>query len=143
MVRTKPVSFGLFLLPSGRPRLRFGLFFDPFGLPRFRLRGAASTTAVRRLHRRSDLNPLSQAVKSQADKHQDKTIEVKAAGDIFLDGQAVTKETLEDRIGQLPKETSFLIRADRNLAFQGFVDVVNVLKRLNFNRVAIQTLNSR
>ena len=86
---------------------------------------------------------LPQASRSQVEKHQDKTIEVKASGDIFLDGQAVTKEAFEERIGQLPKETSFLIRADRNLAFQGFVDVVNVLKRLNFNRVAIQTLTSR
>jgi hypothetical protein len=31
------------------------------------------------------------------------------------------------------------IRADRNLAFQGFVDVADVLKRLNFTKVAVQT----
>ena len=86
---------------------------------------------------------LPQAAQSRAEKHQDKTIEVKAAGEIFLDGQAVTPEAFEERIGALPRETSFLIRADRNLAFQGFVDVISVLKRLNFNRVAIQTLNAQ
>jgi biopolymer transport protein ExbD len=85
---------------------------------------------------------LPQASRSQIEKHQDKTIELTAAGDIFLDSHAVTKEALEEQVGQLPKDTSFLIRADRNLPFQGFVDVADILKRLNFNRVAIQTLNA-
>jgi biopolymer transport protein ExbD len=86
---------------------------------------------------------LPQASRSQVEKHQDKTIELTATGDIFFDGQAVTKEVLEERAGQLAKDTSFLIRADRNLAFQRFVDVADILKRLNFNRVAIQTLTLR
>jgi biopolymer transport protein ExbD len=86
---------------------------------------------------------LPQASRSQVEKHQDKTIELMATGDIFLDGQAVTKEVLEERAGQLAKDTSFLIRADRNLAFQRFVDVADILKRLDFNRVAIQTLTLR
>ena len=85
---------------------------------------------------------LPQASRSQIEKHQDKTIELTAAGDIFLDSHVVTKEALEEQVGQLPKDTSFLIRADRNLPFQGFVDVADILKRLNFNRVAIQTLNA-
>ena len=86
---------------------------------------------------------LPQASRSQMDKHQDKTIEITANGELFLDGQAVTKEVLEERAAQLAKDTTFLIRADRNVAFQHFVSVADILKRLSFNRVAIQTLTSR
>ena len=85
---------------------------------------------------------LPQASRSQVEKHQDKTIDLTVNGDILFDGQAVTTQALEEQAGPLPKDTSFLIRADRNLAFQRFVDVVDILKRLNFNRVAIQTLTS-
>src|SRR5215813_8294860 len=70
---------------------------------------------------------LPQASRSQVEKHQDKTIELTANGDIFFDGEAVTKEVLEGRASQLAKDTSFLIRADRNLAFQRFVDVADIL----------------
>ena len=85
---------------------------------------------------------LPQASRSQVEKHQDKTIDLTVNGDILFDGQAVTTQALEEMAGPLPKDTSFLIRADRNLAFQRFVDVVDILKRLNFSRVAIQTLTS-
>ncbi len=82
---------------------------------------------------------LPQASHTQVEKHQDKAIELTANGDIYLDGEAVAKDGLEKRLGALPPDTSFLIRADRNLAFQGFIDVADVLKRLNFTKVAVQT----
>jgi biopolymer transport protein ExbD len=82
---------------------------------------------------------LPQASRSQVEKHQDKTIELAASGDIYFDGQPISKEELESRAGALPPDTSFLIRADRDLAFQRFIDVADVLKRLNFTRVAVQT----
>jgi biopolymer transport protein ExbD len=82
---------------------------------------------------------LPQASRSQVEKHQDKTIELTADGAIHLDGIIVSKDELERLLGTLPPDTSFLIRADRNLAFQGFVDVADVLKRLKFTKVAIQT----
>ncbi|MCK9917103.1 biopolymer transporter ExbD [Microbacteriaceae bacterium K1510] len=83
---------------------------------------------------------LPQASKTQVEKHQDKTIELPANGDIYFDGQPVSKEALEAAIGGLPKGTSFLIRADRNLAFQRFIDVADVLKKLGQTHVAVQTL---
>jgi biopolymer transport protein ExbD len=82
---------------------------------------------------------LPQASRSQVDKHQDKTIELTANGDIHLDGTLVSKEDFETQLRALPPDTAFLIRADRNLPFQGFVDVADMLKRLNFNKVAVQT----
>jgi biopolymer transport protein ExbD len=85
---------------------------------------------------------LPQASPSSVEKHQDKTIELTANGEIHLDGEQVTKDTLAEKAGGLPPETSFLIRADRAIQFQQFVDVTDVLKQLKFTRVAVQTRNA-
>jgi biopolymer transport protein ExbD len=85
---------------------------------------------------------LPQASRSQVEKHQDKTIELTASGDIYLDGASLSLDDLESRVRTLPAETSFLIRADRTLAFQKFVDVADLLKRANFTKVAVQTQTS-
>ncbi|HEY0233702.1 MAG TPA: biopolymer transporter ExbD [Afipia sp.] len=82
---------------------------------------------------------LPQASPSQVEKQQDKKIELTASGDIYYDGGQVSKDELESRAKALPPTTSFLIRADRNTPFQKFIDVADVLKRLNFTKVAVQT----
>src|SRR5262245_6825537 len=82
---------------------------------------------------------LPQASGSQIEKHQDKTIEIAAGGAVYFDGQPVSVEGLATRLATLPPETSFLIRADRNLTFQNFIDVAEVLRRLKFTKVAVQT----
>ena len=69
---------------------------------------------------------LPQASRSQVEKHQDKTIELTANGDIYLDGASLSLEGLESQVRTLPAETSFLIRADRTMAFQKFVDVADL-----------------
>lgn len=78
---------------------------------------------------------------SQIEKHQDKTIDLAVDGGIYLDGEQVSKEALEDRAKSLPPQTSFLVRADRALQFQQFIDIADILKRLGFTKVAVQTKN--
>jgi biopolymer transport protein ExbD len=85
---------------------------------------------------------LPQASRSQVEKHQDKTIDIAANGNISFDGQPVSKEELEGRAKGLPPSTTFMVRADRDLPFQGFIGVLDILKRLNFTKVAVQTLNA-
>lgn len=82
---------------------------------------------------------LPQASHSHVEKHEDKTIEIAASGDIYLDGERVSKEEFASRAGSLPRGTSFLIRADRTIQLQHFIDVADVLKRLDFKSVAVQT----
>jgi biopolymer transport protein ExbD len=82
---------------------------------------------------------LPQASPTKVEKHQDKMIELTADGSLYFDSAPVLPGELESKVRVLPPDTSFLIRADRNLAFQRFIDVADVLKRLNFNRVAVQT----
>lgn len=82
---------------------------------------------------------LPQASRAQTERHQDRTIELAANGDIYLDGVAVAKEAFAAQLSGLPSDTSFLIRADRTLAFQNFIDVADMLKQQKFTKVAIQT----
>ncbi len=83
---------------------------------------------------------LPQASRTQVEKHQDKMIELPADGRIYFESQEVSKDELENQLKSLPPDTSFLVRADRGLPFQGFIDIADVLKRQNFSKVAIQTL---
>ncbi len=82
---------------------------------------------------------LPQASHSQIEKQENKTIEITAAGNIYFESGQVSKDELESRAKALPPQTSFLIRADRATPFQNFIDVADVLKRLHFGKVAVQT----
>jgi biopolymer transport protein ExbD len=86
---------------------------------------------------------LPKASKSQTETLQEKTIDITAGGDIRFERARVSKEELESRLRTLPPGTSFLIRADRTVELQKFVDVADVLKRLGFAKVAVQTMVSR
>lgn len=82
---------------------------------------------------------LPNASQTRVEKQQDKAIEITASGDLYLDGAPARKDELEARLRALPPGSSFLIRADRAVALQSFIDVADVLKRLNFTKVAVQT----
>jgi biopolymer transport protein ExbD len=82
---------------------------------------------------------LPHAANTQSEKHKDKTIDLLADGGIRLDGESVSKEELASRLSGAPPETQLLVRADRAIVFQTFVDVAELLKRMNFTKVALQT----
>ncbi|MGJ4942737.1 ExbD/TolR family protein [Bradyrhizobium sp. HKCCYLS1011] len=82
---------------------------------------------------------LPQASQTKVEKHKDIAIEISASGALAFDGAPVEKDELEGRIKALPADTSFLVRADRTTQFQNFVDVADLLRRLNFSKIAVQT----
>jgi biopolymer transport protein ExbD len=84
---------------------------------------------------------LPQASHTHVEKQKDKTIELAANGDLYFEGALLSDAELESRLSALPSESTFLIRADRAIAFQRFIDVANTLKRLNFTKVAVETQN--
>jgi len=84
---------------------------------------------------------LPQASQAQVEKLEGKTVDITSDGAIYFDDHPVSTAELESRAKELPPGTSFLIRADRNVVFQKFVDVADILKRLNFTKVAVQTRN--
>jgi biopolymer transport protein ExbD len=82
---------------------------------------------------------LPKATKSQDQTLKVRTIEIDAKGNIFYNGKPVTLPTLRSFIHPLDRSTPFLIRADRNLPLQGFVDVLDTVKNTGFRQVSLQT----
>jgi biopolymer transport protein ExbD len=82
---------------------------------------------------------LPQAAPMKAEQQKDTMIEITADGTLHLDGIALLVDELKGRLAAMPKDTSILIRADKAVAFQSFVDVADVLKTLAFTKVGVQT----
>ncbi|RQW89783.1 MAG: biopolymer transporter ExbD [Geobacter sp.] len=80
----------------------------------------------------------------KASKHQEqplkvRTIEIDKQGSIFFNGRPVTLQSLLTAIHSLDRSTPFLIRADKELALQNFVDVLDGVKNAGFRQVSLQT----
>jgi biopolymer transport protein ExbD len=82
---------------------------------------------------------LPQTAAAQIEKKQDRTIEIDSNGELALDGERLRKEDLAGKLAGLTAETSFLIRADKTVALQTFVDIADILKQGKFKKVSIQT----
>jgi biopolymer transport protein ExbD len=82
---------------------------------------------------------LPQASRSTTDTDKIVTIEISVSGGVYLEGKAVSLDALRAALTPLKRDTSFLIRADRDLSLQHFIDVTDVLKQMGFSRVAVQT----
>ncbi|ATQ67394.1 MULTISPECIES: ExbD/TolR family protein [Methylosinus] len=86
---------------------------------------------------------LPQVTKADIEKRKDTIIEISGEGQIFLEGKAVSKDALEQQLSATTAQNGVLIRADRSIRFQSFVDVADVLKRLKITKVAVQTESAR
>lgn len=86
---------------------------------------------------------LPAASTSHPEAVQTRTIEIDREGKIFLNSTQVTLGDLTEGIGTLDRETPFLIRADKEIALQVFVDVLDAVKGLGFKRVSLQTEQRR
>lgn len=84
---------------------------------------------------------LPQAAKSVAETDKAAIIELGMAGTIYFNNKQVTLESLKGELAPLGKDTGFIIRADREISLQHFIDVADLLKQLSFKKVAVQTKN--
>ena len=82
---------------------------------------------------------LPKASKNQEQSLKVRTIEIDKQGSIFFNGGFVTLESLLAAINHLDRSTPFLIRADKDLALQNFVDVLDGVKNAGFRQVSLQT----
>ncbi|HUI45947.1 MAG TPA: biopolymer transporter ExbD [Nitrospirota bacterium] len=82
---------------------------------------------------------LPQASKSPAEILKTQTIEIDASDNVYLNGRLTALDELKVSLQATPRETPLLIRADRNIRLQAFVDVLDVVKNLEFKRVSLQT----
>ena len=51
----------------------------------------------------------------------------------------MTLDELREKMLRLDRETPMVVRADRDIRLQVFVDVLDVINNLGFRKVAIQT----
>ncbi len=66
-------------------------------------------------------------------------VEIDAEGRVYLNSKPVTLEGLRDAMSWLDRSVPVLIKADRKIALQVFVGVLDVVKGLEFKTVSLQT----
>ena len=64
---------------------------------------------------------------------------VKANGDMFVEKEKVDAKELEDKLSQISKEQTVVLRSDKEATFQDFVTVMDILKRLEHQQLYIVT----
>jgi biopolymer transport protein ExbD len=66
-------------------------------------------------------------------------IEIDNQGSVYYQGKQVALGVLKDELRSVPKEVPFLVRADRHIPLQNFVDVLDLVKGMGFRKISLQT----
>ncbi|MCX5813717.1 MAG: biopolymer transporter ExbD [Proteobacteria bacterium] len=78
-----------------------------------------------------------------AGKHEAATVTqlvvIDKHGAVFYQGKSITLPAFKACIAVMPRQTPFLIRADKDIPLQGFVEVLDLIKTGGFKRVSLQT----
>ena len=82
---------------------------------------------------------LPRSSDSQEEIQKVQTVEIDRIGQIYLNTQPLTLEELKNSLRTKQKGIPVLIRADRDIALQVFVDVLDVVKSQGFTKVSLQT----
>ena len=86
---------------------------------------------------------LPQAENSSAEMLKATTIEINRRGDLYLNAEPSSVDHLRSILVKEDRSQPILIRADKDIALQVFVDVMDVVKGLGFKKVSLQTSSSR
>ena len=68
-----------------------------------------------------------------------RSVEMDEAGRLYYDGLSVSLEEFKDRLRNVSRDVPFLIRADKRVPLQYFVEVLGMVKSMGFKRVSVQT----
>ncbi len=68
-----------------------------------------------------------------------RSLDMDQAGRIYYDGRWVSVDGLRDQLKPVSKDVPFLIRADKRVPLQFFVEVLGAVKGMGFKRVSVQT----
>ncbi|MGB9712973.1 MAG: ExbD/TolR family protein [Dissulfurimicrobium sp.] len=80
--------------------------------------------------------------KNSAEMLKTRTIEIDRGGNIYLDSRPVSLDGMTGSMKGLDRDTAILIRADRSIVLQRFVDVLDRIKGLGFKRLSLQTTDA-
>ena len=67
------------------------------------------------------------------------TIDIEVDGSIHLNSKPINFDNLSESIKTFDTTSSVLIRADKKIALQVFVDVLDLVKRSGFEKINLQT----
>lgn len=67
------------------------------------------------------------------------SLEIDQRGALWVNAKPVPLAELGDELRTFAPETPVLVRADRGVALQVFVDVMDVIKNRGFNKLSLQT----
>jgi len=86
---------------------------------------------------------LPRASKNSGETLKTRTIEIDKKGNLYLNSRPVSLEALRSSMKPLEKNVPILIRADRDISLQIFVEVLDTVKGLGFKKVSLQTEQKR
>lgn len=69
-----------------------------------------------------------------------KEISIDASSQVFFQDQLLDMPSLTGSLQQLPHSTQFHLRVDKQASFESFIAVVDILKHLKLDSVAIEVL---
>ena len=84
-----------------------------------------------------DLPQASGSKKSEVKKEV--TIYINAKGVVFFEKQKVDLKLLKDKLSDISKEQTVVLRSDKESKFQDFVTVMDILKKLGHEQLYIVT----
>jgi biopolymer transport protein ExbD len=84
---------------------------------------------------------LPRAAKSNVEALKTEVVEITRSGTLHLNGRPVSAAELKGGLNSRERTTAILIRADRNINLQVFVDVLDAVKSMGFKTVSLQTEN--
>ncbi|MGB5158601.1 ExbD/TolR family protein [Desulfobacterium sp. N47] len=82
---------------------------------------------------------LPKASKNIEEISKAQTIGIEKNGSIYLNATPVSLDKLKEAIKAISRDTPILIRADKDIRVQAFVDVLDIVKNLGFRKVSLQT----
>jgi biopolymer transport protein ExbD len=82
---------------------------------------------------------LPKASKNIEETSKAQTISIEKNGGIYLNSAPVSLDKLKEAMKAISRETPILIRADKDIRVQAFVDVLDIVKNLGFRKVSLQT----
>jgi biopolymer transport protein ExbD len=86
--------------------------------------------------------PTSATAKTEVDPNETQIIQIDRHDVLKLNGQVTSRTDLEAQLAALKArdpQTSVVVRPDRDLAIQKFIEVMDILKRAGIGRVGVMT----
>ncbi len=84
--------------------------------------------------------PKSQTAETGEIKERKIIITIKNDGSIFLDDKRISKKDLKEKIKILNKNSTVVLRADRNVPFQKVVDVIDICRAEGIEKYTVETM---